>query len=59
VINLIDPDVIVLGGGVSGAPYRTMPTLWDQWVFSNRVDTTLVPALHVASSGVRGTAFPA
>jgi fructokinase len=59
VINLLDPDVIVLGGGVSRVErlYRTVPTLWDQWVFSDRVDTKLVPALHGDSSGVRGAAF--
>jgi fructokinase len=59
VINLLDPDVIVLGGGVSGVErlYRTVPTLWDQWVFSDRVDTKLLPALHGDSSGVRGAAF--
>ena len=39
VINLLDPDVIVLGGGVSRVErlYRTVPTLWDQWVFSDGV----------------------
>jgi len=59
VINLLDPDVIVLGGGVSRVErlYRTVPALWDQWVFSDRVDTKLVPALHGDSSGVRGAAF--
>ena len=59
VINLLDPDVIVLGGGVSRVErlYRTVPALWNQWVFSDRVDTKLVPALHGDSSGVRGAAF--
>ena len=59
VINLLDPDVIVLGGGVSRVErlYRTVPALWDQWVFSDRVDTKLVPALHGDSSGGRGAAF--
>ncbi len=58
VINLLDPDVIVLGGGVSRVQrlYRHVPALWDQWVFSNRVDTKLLPAKHGDSSGVRGAA---
>jgi fructokinase len=59
VINLLDPDAIVLGSGVSRVErlYRTVPALWDQWVFSDRVNTKLVPALHGDSSGVRGAAF--
>ncbi|MGH2400470.1 MAG: ROK family protein [bacterium] len=59
VINLLHPDVIVLGGGVSRVErlYRTVPALWDQWVFSDRVDIKLVPALHGESSGVRPAAF--
>ena len=58
VINLIDPGVIVLGGGVSQIArlYRTVPALWSEWVFSDRVVTKLVPALHGDSSGVRGAA---
>ncbi len=59
VINLLDPQVIVLGGGVSLAQrlYKNVPALWDSWVFSDRVDTKLVPALHGDSSGVRGAAW--
>ncbi|AXQ30332.1 ROK family protein [Solimonas sp. K1W22B-7] len=59
VINVIDPDVIVLGGGVSRLPrlYRHVPVLWDPWVFSDRVETRLVPAVHGDSSGVRGAAW--
>lgn len=59
VINLIDPDVIVLGGGVSSVQrlYQTVPALWDAWVFSDRIDTKLVPAQHGDSSGVRGAAW--
>lgn len=58
VINLLDPEVIVLGGGVSRVQrlYRHVPALWDQWVFSDRVDTKLLPAQHGDSSGVRGAA---
>ncbi len=58
VINLLDPEVIVLGGGVSRVQrlYRHVPALWNQWVFSDRVDTKLLPARHGDSSGVRGAA---
>lgn len=59
IINILDPDVIVCGGGVSLVPriYRNVPMLWDQWVFSDRVDTKLVQAKHGDSSGVRGAAW--
>lgn len=59
VINLIDPDVIVLGGGLSRLQrlYRNVPALWGQWVFSDSVETRLVPAMHGDSSGVRGAAW--
>jgi len=62
VINLLDPEVIVLGGGVSRVQrlYRRVPELWSQWVFSDRVDNLLRPARHGDSSGVLGAArlFP-
>ena len=59
IINVLDPEVIVLGGGLSKLErlYRHVPALWDQWVFSDRVDTKLKPALHGDSSGVRGAAW--
>ena len=59
VVNMIDPDVIVLGGGLSNFDrlYEAVPKLWDQWVFSDRVDTKLVRAKHGDSSGVRGAAW--
>jgi predicted NBD/HSP70 family sugar kinase len=59
VINVIDPDVIVLGGGVSNVDrwYETVPRLWTHWVFSDRVDTALVRHVHGDSSGVRGAAW--
>ena len=59
VINILDPDVIVLGGGMSNVSrlYETVPRLWSRFVFSDRVDTLLVQARHGDSSGVRGAAF--
>ena len=59
VINLLDPDVIVLGGGLSRLErlYRSVPALWGQWVFSATVNTPLVAAKHGDSSGVRGAAW--
>jgi fructokinase len=59
VINVIDPDAIVLGGGVSGIPalYDRVPQLWTPYVFSDRVVTRLLPPLHGDSSGVRGAAW--
>lgn len=59
VINILDPDVIVLGGGLSsiGRLYRNVPPLWQPYVFSDRVDTRLVPPRHGDSSGVRGAAW--
>jgi fructokinase len=58
VINLLDPDVIVLGGGMSNVDrlYTTVPGLWGAWVFSDRVDTRLLRNAHGDSSGVRGAA---
>jgi fructokinase len=59
VINLLDPDVIVLGGGLSNIDrlYSNVPLLWGPWVFSDRVDTRLVKNTHGDSSGVRGAAW--
>jgi fructokinase len=59
VINLLDPDAIVLGGGLSNIEmlYERVPQLWEEWVFSDRVDTRLVRARHGDSSGVRGAAW--
>lgn len=59
VINLLDPEVIVLGGGLSriAALYDCVPRLWTRWVFSDRVATRLLPAAHGDSSGVRGAAW--
>jgi fructokinase len=59
VINILDPDVIVLGGGLSNLArlYENVPAIWDRWVFSDRVDTVLRKARHGDSSGVRGAAW--
>lgn len=59
VMNVIDPDVIVLGGGVSqiGRLYEHVPRLWKGYVFSDTVTTRLVRAAHGDSSGVRGAAW--
>jgi fructokinase len=66
IINVLDPDVIVLGGGVSniGALYERVPRLWGEWVFEchgagppEEVRTRLVRARHGDASGVRGAAW--
>jgi len=59
VINVLDPDVIVLGGGLSNIEtfYTRIPRLWGAWIFSDRVDTRLVRARHGDTSGVRGAAW--
>ena len=59
VVNLLDPDVIVLGGGLSGVAqlYEWVPALWGAHVFSDRVDTRLVPPRHGAAGGARGAAW--
>jgi len=59
VINILDPDVIVLGGGISNVDrlYANVPKQWGAWVFSDRVDTRLVRNVHGDSSGVRGAAW--
>lgn len=59
VVNILDPDVIVLGGGMSNIKrlYRNVPRLLPGYVFSDRVDTQLRPPVHRDSSGVRGAAW--
>jgi fructokinase len=59
VINLLDPATIVLGGGVSNLErlYTSVPALWQRYVFSDTVQTRLVPPVHGDSSGVRGAAW--
>ena len=59
VINILDPDVIVLGGGISNIPslYTEVPRLWSRYVFSDHVVTRLARHAHGDSSGVRGAAW--
>lgn len=59
VINVIDPDVVVLGGGMSnvGFLYERVPQLWGGYVFGGEVATRLMPNRHGDSSGVRGAAM--
>jgi len=59
IINVLDPDVIVLGGGMSNIDrlYANVPRLWAPFVFSDAVFTRLVRAQHGDSSGVRGAAW--
>ena len=59
VVNLMDPEVVVLGGGLSRLErlYANVPRIWDRYVFSDVVRTRLMPAMHGDSSGVRGAAW--
>lgn len=59
VINILDPDVIVLGGGLSNIRvlYDRLPEVWQRYVFSDQVSTQLRPPKHGDSSGVRGAAW--
>ncbi|MCC4269399.1 ROK family protein [Marinobacter nauticus] len=59
VINVLDPDIIVLGGGMSNAEqiYRELPGRLSSYVFGGECDTSIVKAAHGDSSGVRGAAW--
>jgi fructokinase len=59
VLNLLDPDVVVLGGGMSLITrlYESVPRLWQAWAFSDRIQTPLRPPRHGDASGVRGAAW--
>lgn len=58
IINVLDPEVIVLGGGVSKIDrlFTRVPRIWTKYIFSDAVATRLVKAKHGDSSGVRGAA---
>ena len=59
IINILDPDVVVLGGGLSNVErlYKNVPQLWQPYVFSDQVATQLVAPRFGDSSGVRGAAW--
>lgn len=59
VINVLDPEAVVLGGGLSNLSrlYANVPRLWGDYVFSDSVRTRLLPARYGDSSGVRGAAW--
>jgi len=59
VVNILDPEVIVLGGGLSNLEilYRRLPEIMPTFVFSDQMDTRIVPPTHGDSSGVRGAAW--
>ena len=59
IINVLDPDVIVLGGGLSNLKrvYNSLPHIWNEFAFTGRVVTPVKPPQHGDSSGVRGAAW--
>ena len=59
VINILDPDAIVLGGGMGNIKrlYKNVPEIWGDYVFSDTVNTQLLAPVHGDSSGVRGAAW--
>ncbi len=59
IINILDPNIIVLGGGLSNLErlYKRIPEQWDKYVFSDCVKTQLAPPRYGDSSGVRGAAW--
>ncbi len=59
IINILDPDIIVLGGGMSNIQrlYQNVPNYWGDYIFSDHVNTRLVAPMYGDSSGVRGAAW--
>jgi fructokinase len=59
VINLLDPEAIILGGGLSNVArlYEQVPRIWTDYIFSDAVRTRLLPPRHGDASGVRGAAW--
>lgn len=59
IINILDPEVIVLGGGMGNIKrlYKNVPKIWRDYIFSDVVNTRLLPPAHGDSSGVRGAAW--
>jgi fructokinase len=59
IVNTLDPDIIVLGGGMSNVSklYEDVPKIWERYIFSDVCHTPIVPPRHGDSSGVRGAAW--
>ncbi len=59
VANLLDPDIFVLGGGMSNIErlYKTLPKMIPEWTFGKEFSASIAPAKHGDSSGVRGAAW--
>lgn len=59
IVNILDPDAIVLGGGLSniGRLYENVPARWDRYIFSDHIATRLLPPAFGDASGVRGAAW--
>ena len=59
IVNILDPDAIVLGGGLSGMKhlYDEVPRLWRRHILSDEIATRLLPPMHGDASGVRGAAW--
>jgi fructokinase len=59
IIDILDPDIIVLGGGMSNVAqlYEGVPAVWDRYIFSDTCHTPIAPPRHGDSSGVRGAAW--
>ena len=59
VANLLDPDIFVLGGGMSNIErlYQTLPKMIPEWTFGKEFSVSIAPAKHGDSSGVRGAAW--
>ena len=59
IVDIIDPDIIVLGGGMSNVTrlYSDVPKIWERYIFSDTCHTKIVPPRHGDSSGVRGAAW--
>lgn len=59
VVNILDPDVIVLGGGMSNVEklYKAIPAIWERYIFSDICRTQILRPRHGDSSGVRGAAW--
>ena len=58
-VNIIDPEILILGGGMSNISriYKNVPTMVQEWTFGQEFSTPIKPAMHGDSSGVRGAAW--